>query len=75
MFNLKQSCIIDMETETENIYLLNDNIYILIFSFLSADDLPNIALCSKKFDDLTKFLDYKYKFSFENKFCSSYINY
>ena len=75
MFNLKQSCIIDMETEIENDYLLNDDLYILIFSFLPANDLPNIALCSQKFNFLTKYLDYKYKYSFEEKFCSSYINY
>ena len=75
MFSLKQSCIFDMETEEENIYPLNDNLYLLIFDFLPAEDLPNIALCSKKFNNLVKCLDYKYKILFEEKFCSSYSNF
>ena len=75
MFNLKQSCIFDMETEIENEYLLNDNLYLLIFDFLSVEDIPNIALCSQKFNILVKSLDYKYKFFFEEKFCSSYSNF
>ena len=75
MFNLKQSCIFDMDIEPENTYLLNDNLYILIFDFLSAEDLPKICLCSRKFNLLIKSLDYKYKQLFEEKFCSSYKNY
>lgn len=75
MFNLKQSCIFDMETEIENAYLLNDNLYLLIFDFLRAEDIPNIALCSQKFNNLVKCLDYKYKILFEEKFCSSYSNF
>ena len=75
MFNLKQSCIFYMETEIENTYLLNDNLYLLIFDFLTAEDIPNIALCSQKFNNLVKCLDYKYKILFEEKFCSSYSNF
>lgn len=75
MNSLKQSCIFDIDIEPENNYNLNDNLYILIFDFLPAEDLPKISLCSKKFNLLSKSLDYKYIIFFEKKFCSSYKNY
>lgn len=75
MFNLKQSCIFDMDIEQEETPILADNLYLLIFDFLSAEDLPNIALCNKKFNFLSKSLDYKYKKYFEEKFCFSYNNF
>ena len=75
MFSLKQSMLFDMEIEPENNYKLNNDLYLLIFSFLSAEDLPNISLCSKKFNEIAELLGYKYKFLFEDKFCSSYKTY
>ena len=64
-----------METEMENEYILPDNLFLLIFDFLPAEDIPSIALCSQKFNNLVKNLDYKYKFFFEEKFCSSFSNF
>jgi hypothetical protein len=75
MFNLKQSVFVDMEIETENNYNLSDDLYSIIFSFLSVKELPKISLCSKKFNEIIEKLDYKYKFLFDEKFCSSYKNY
>ena len=75
MFNLKQSVFVDMEIETENNYNLSDDLYSIIFSFLSVEELPKISLCSKKFKEIIEKLDYKYKFLFDDKFCSSYKNY
>ena len=75
MFNLKSSCLFDIDMSIENKYLFNDNIYKLIFDFCNATDLCQISLCSKKFNAITKELDYKYLSSFEEFYCSSYNNY
>ena len=75
MFSLKQIVFFDMEIETENDYNLADDLYLIIFSFLSVEELPKISLCCKKFKKIIELLDYKYKFYFDEKFCSSYNNY
>ena len=75
MFNLKSSCLFDIEMSIENNYLLSDNLYKLIFDFCSPEDLCQISLCSKKFNEISKQLDYKFHLIFENNYCSSYNNY
>ena len=76
MFNLKSSCLFDIDMSIENKYLFNDNIYKLIFDFCNPTDLFQISLCSKKFNDIiAKELDYKYLAAFEEFYCSSYNNY
>ena len=75
MFNLKSSCFFDVDMTIENDYLLNDYLYKLIFEFCTPEDLCKISLCSKKFNSITKELDYKFKGIFEDNYCSSYSNY
>ena len=75
MLNLKTSYFGEFNMIIENNYQLNDNLYKLIFDFCTQEDLTNISLCCKKFNELTKELDYKYKKIFEETFCSSYENY
>lgn len=75
MFNLRSSCFGDIDMAIENDYLLNDNLYKLIFDFCSPEDLSQISLCSKKFNEIAKELDFKYKSIFEEIYCSSYENY
>ena len=75
MLNLKTSYFGEFDMIIENNYQFNDNLYKIIFEFCDAEDLNNISLCSKKFNELVKELDYKYKKIFEEKFCSSYENY
>ena len=75
MFDLRSSCFGEIDMTIENNYLLNDNLYKLIFSFSSSEDLCRISLCSKKFNEIAKELDYKYKYIFEDIYCSSYDNY
>ena len=75
MFSLKSSCLFDIDMSVENNYLLSDNLYKLIFDFCSPEDLCQISLCSKKFNDISKQLDYKFYSIFENNYCSSYNNY
>ena len=61
MFNLRSSCFGDIDMTIEEDYLLNDNLYKLIFDFCDAEDLSKISLCSKSI--------------FEEIYCSSYENY
>ena len=75
MLNLKTSYFGEFDMIIENNYQLNDNLYKLIFDFCAPEDLNNISLCSKKFNELAKELDYKYKKIFEETYCSSYDNY
>jgi hypothetical protein len=75
MFNLRSSCFGDIDMTIENDYLLNDNLYKLIFDFCSAEDLSKISMCSKKFNEIAKEFDFKYKSIFEEIYCSSYENY
>lgn len=75
MLNLKTSYFGEFDMIIENNYQLNDNLYKLIFDFCTYEDLNNISLCSKKFNELAKELDYKYKIIFEEMYCSSYDNY
>ena len=75
MFNLRSSYFRDIDMTIENDYLLNDNLYKLIFDFCDAEDLSKISLCSKKFNEIAKELDFKYKSIFEEIYCSSYENY
>ena len=75
MFNLKNSCFYDINMSIENKYLLNNNLYKLIFEFCNYEDICNISLCSKKFNEITKDLDYKFLSIFEENYCSSYTNY
>ena len=75
MLNLKTSYFGEINMIIENNYQLNDNLYKLIFDFCTPEDLTNISLCSKKFNELAKELDYKYKIIFEETYCSSYDNY
>jgi len=75
MFNLRSSCFGDIDMTIENDYLLNDNLYKLIFEFVGAEDLSKISLCSRKFNEIAKELDFKYKSIFEEIYCSSYENY
>jgi hypothetical protein len=75
MFNLRSSCFGEIDMAIENDYLLNDNLYKLIFDFCDAEDLSKISLCSKKFNEIAKELDFKYKSIFEEIYCSSYENY
>ena len=75
MFNLRSSCFGDIDMTREEDYLLNDNLYKLIFDFCDAEDLSKISLCSKKFNEIAKELDFKYKSIFEEIYCSSYENY
>ena len=75
MFNLKSSCLFDIDMKIENDYYLNDNLYKKIFDYCTAEELCRISLCSKKFNKIAKKLDYKFKTYFEDTFCSSYKNY
>ena len=75
MLNLRSSCFGDIDMTIENDYLLNDNLYKLIFDFCSPEDLSQVSLCSKKFNEIAKELDFKYKSIFEEIYCSSYENY
>ena len=75
MFNLKSSCFFDVDMEIENNYILNDNIYKLIFDFCTPEDICQISLCSKKFYEISKQLDFKFYSIFEDNYCSSYSNY
>jgi hypothetical protein len=75
MYNLRSSFFNDIEMQIENKYILNDNLYKLIFDFCDVEDLCKISLCSKKFNEITKHLDYKFLSVFEENFCSSYYNY
>ncbi len=75
MFNLRSSCFGDIDMAIENDYLLNDNLYKLIFEFVGPEDLSKISLCSRKFNEIAKELDFKYKSIFEEIYCSSYENY
>jgi hypothetical protein len=75
MLGLKSSCLFDIDMEIENNYLLNDNLYKLIFEFCDAEDLCQISFCSKKFNEISKQLDYKFHSIFEDNYCSSYNNY
>lgn len=76
MFNLRSSCFYDTDMKIENNYRLIDNLYKLIFDFCGVEDLPQISLSCKKFNDIIiKKLDYKYFYNFENNYCSSYNNY
>lgn len=75
MFNLRRSCFDDIEMKVENKYILNDYLYKLIFDFCDAKDLCQISQCSEDFNKIAKKLDYKFLFSFEDNYCSSYSNY
>jgi hypothetical protein len=75
MFNLRSSFFDDINMTVENKYLLNDNLYKLIFDFCNPEDICHISLCSKKFNEISKELDYKFISIFEENYCSSYSNY
>ena len=75
MYNLRSSCFYDINMKIENNYILNDNLYQLIFDFCTPIDLCQISLCSKKFNKIVEQLDYKFKLIFEETYCSSYNNY
>ena len=75
MFNLRSSCFDDVNMSIENKYLLNNNLYKLIFDFCNPEDICRISECSKKFNEITKELDYKFISIFEENYCSSYTNY
>ena len=75
MFSLKSSAFYDVDMKVENAYILPDDLYKLIFDFCDAKDLCQISQCSEEFNQIAKKLDYKFLFSFEDNYCSSYSNY
>ncbi len=57
-----------------NIINLNNNLIKTCFSFCSTEDIIYLSLVCKKFYEITRELDYKFKEKCELNFCSNYNN-
>ena len=53
----------------------NDNILKICFDFCDIEDILYLSLVSKKFNAITKRLDYKFEEAIENNYFSNYNNY
>ena len=53
----------------------NDNILQIFFEFCDIDDILNLSMVCKKFNKITKRLDYKFEAAIRRNFFSRYYNY
>ncbi len=63
-----------LSVKNMNIINFNNNLIKNFFSYCSTEDIINLSLVCKKFYEITKKLDYKFKEKCELNFCSDYNN-
>lgn len=55
--------------------LENDNLLKICFDFCEIEDILNLSLVNRKFNKITKILDYKFEEKIEKNYFSNYNNY
>jgi len=55
--------------------LENDNLLKICFDFCEVEDILNLSLVNRKFNKITKILDYKFEEKIEKNYFSNYNNY
>ena len=55
--------------------LENDNLLKICFDFSEVEDILNLSLVNRKFNKITKILDYKFEEKIEKNYFSNYNNY
>ena len=68
--------IIEQKTKNQKLSLtnLNNNLLKSCFVFCSIEDILSLSLVCRKFYEVTKELDFKFKEKCELNFCSNYNN-
>ena len=68
--------IIEQKTKNQKLLLtdLNNNLLKSCFFFCSIEDILSLSLVCRKFYEVTKELDFKFKEKCELNFCSNYNN-
>ena len=68
--------IIEQKTKNQKLLLtdLNNNLLKSCFVFCSIEDILSLSLVCRKFYEVTKELDFKFKEKCELNFCSNYNN-
>ena len=59
----------------KEIYLSNENLINIMFKYCSLQDILNLSLVSKKFNQIAQKFDYLFKELINNVFFSNYENY
>ena len=55
--------------------IANDNLLKLCFEFCDSEDILNLSSVSKRFNKITRKLDYKFEDEIEKNYFSDYNNY
>ena len=66
---------INIKNSVKEEVILNDNLLKLCFDFCDVEDILNLSLVSKRFLEITRKLDYKFKDEIEKNYFSDYNNY
>ena len=62
-------------TRSQKLVSENDNLLKICFDFCDIEEILFLSLASKKFNKITKDLDYKFEEAIEKKYFSNYSNY